>query len=150
VVNYPGDIPPSPEERAELRLAANAAWLKRVKEGHQDDASHIAWAEKRMQEDNAKAVAAAKKAIEAERKAHKCYICGRTDPPRWARLFGLAAAALLVVYFYATERFPHDAALFGLAGVAAIGAALASAAHEAGKPEDEAEIRRRFNEKPLD
>ena len=32
---YPGDIPPTPEERAALRLAANAGWLARAKKnGH--------------------------------------------------------------------------------------------------------------------
>jgi hypothetical protein len=32
---YPGDVPPTPEERAELRLAANASWLVRAKKnGH--------------------------------------------------------------------------------------------------------------------
>jgi hypothetical protein len=103
--------------------------------------------EKRMEQDNANAVAAARKAIEAERKAHKCYICGRSDAPRWARGFGVAAAVLLGVDLYGSERFPSDVAIYGLAGVAAIGAAFASGIHESIKPDDEAEARRKFNEK---
>jgi hypothetical protein len=31
-MDYPGDVPPSPEERAGLRLSANAAWLEQSKE----------------------------------------------------------------------------------------------------------------------
>lgn len=143
-MDYPGDIPPSPEERAGLRLAANAAWLKRYKEQGQGNNS---WAEKHAEEDDARVVAAARKAIEAERKAHKCYICGRTDPPRWARMFGVAAAVLLGVYLYGSDRFPSDVAIYGLAGVAAVGAAFGSGMHESIKPDDEAETRRKFNKK---
>jgi hypothetical protein len=79
-------------------------------------------------------------------RAHKCYICGRQDLPRWSRLFGVSAAALLGVFAYASDRIP-DATIFGYVGVAAAGAAVAAKMYESIKPEDEAEIRRKFNGK---
>jgi len=144
-MNYPGDCPPSPEERAALRLAANAAWLARIKEGR--DAQHITWAEKRMEQDNQTALAAAKKAIEAERKVHRCYICGRSDLPPWNRLFGLLAAGLIGMWLYLSET-GRDPGVVGYLGLVALGAALAGGMYKGIKPADEEEARRRFHETP--
>jgi hypothetical protein len=106
-VNYPGDFPPSPEERAALSLAVNAAWLARAKAGGHTQSEAAApgvWeaaAEKMMERDNAAALAAARRDIAIERKAQKCYICGRRDLPRWARRYGLAAAGLFALPSFA-------------------------------------------------
>ena len=152
-MDYPGDVPPSPEERAALRLAANAAWLARAKErGHAPDGIYREHPdverhnEQMMERDNRNALAAAMKAIEAERKARKCYICGRRDPPRYARWFALWAAGLLGLGLYA-YRVP-DAAFLGYLGAAAAGAALAAAMYEGIQPDDEEALRKKFNETP--
>jgi hypothetical protein len=143
-MDYPGDCPPSPEERARLRLAANAAWLARIKEGR--DAQHIAWAEKRMEQDNQTVLAAAQTTIEAERKAHRCYICGRSDLPRWSRWFGLWAAGLIGMWLYISETGRDT--VVGYFGLVALGAALAGGMYEGIKPADEEEARRRFHGTP--
>jgi hypothetical protein len=158
-MDYPGDVPPSPEERAGLRLAANAAWLEHSKEQRaQERERPVTLRDGRVttssqldaemiRRSDQRAVAAARQAIASERKAHKCYICGRQDLPRWSRLFAVSAAVLLGVFAYASDRTP-DATIFGYVGVAAAGAAVAARMYESIKPEDEAEIRRKFNEKP--
>jgi len=160
-MDYTGDVPPSPQERAEIRLAASAAWLEHAKEQRARERERpITLRDGRVttstqldaetiRRSDQKTLAAAKKAIEAERKVHKCYICGRSDLPRWSRLFGVSAAVLLGAYAYASDR-TFDAAIFGFVGVAAAGAAVAARMYESIKPEDEAEIRRRFNRKPRD
>src|SRR5437870_12966055 len=96
-MDYPGDFPPTPEERAQPRLAANAEWLARAKQRHALEGDRqvtlrdgrvttIAQLDAEMMErNNQKAVTAARKSIKAERAAHKCYICGRQDLPRMAR-----------------------------------------------------------------
>lgn len=77
MMEYPGDVPPTPAERASLRLAASAAWLERIKAG--GDPQHTASAEKHVAEQHQITLADAKKQIEAERKTHRCYVCGRSD-----------------------------------------------------------------------
>jgi hypothetical protein len=154
-MNYPGDVPPTPEERAALRLAANAGRLARAKKsGHAPGGAYHKYPdfealdEKLMADDNRKALAAAEKAIAGERKTHKCYICGRRDAPRYARWFGLWAAGFLAVWLYLSDnpRLGNDAPIFGLLGVAAIGAAFGAGIYESIKPEDEQELRKKFNE----
>jgi hypothetical protein len=158
-LNYPGDLPPTPEQRAELRLAANAAWLARslerraqegdppitlrdgrVTTGSQLDVESI-------ERSNQKTLAAAKKAIDAERKVHRCYICGRQDLPRYARWFGLIAAVAFGMYLLLSET-ARETSILGYLCAAAVGAAFGSAMFENTKPVDEAETRRQFNEKP--
>jgi hypothetical protein len=158
-MDYPGDVPPSPEERAGVRLSANAAWLEQSKEQRaQERERPITLRDGRLTTSNQldaemirrsdqKAVAAARKSIEAERKAHKCFICGRKDLPRWSRFFAVLAALLLGVFAYASDRL-LDATIFGYVGVAAAGAAVAAKMYESIKPEEEAEIREKFNGKP--
>lgn len=153
-MSYAGDIPPTPEERASLRLAANAAWLARSRERHarEGDPQYTlrdgrvktgSQLDAEMYErDNSKALDAARKAIEAERKAHKCYICGRRDLPRYARWFGLWAAGFVAVWLYASDT----KLLFGVLGLVAIGATFGAAMYETIKPDDEQELRRKFNE----
>jgi hypothetical protein len=158
-MNYAGDIPPTPEERASLRLAANDAWLARSKERHarEGDPQYTLrdgrvktgsqLDSEMMERDNGKALAAARKAIEGERKAHKCYICGRRDLPRYARWFGLWAAGFLAVWLYTSDtKLSNDAALFGCLGLVAIGATFGAAMNESIKPDDEQDLRRKFNE----
>jgi hypothetical protein len=65
MMEYPGDFPRTPADRASILLAENAAWLARIKE--RGDPAHTAWAEKRVAEQNQIALASAKKAIEAPR-----------------------------------------------------------------------------------
>jgi hypothetical protein len=145
-MDYPGDVPPTPAERASLRLAANAAWLARIKE--KGDATPKAWAEKLMEQDNQAALAAAQKEIAAERKVHRCYICGRSNLPPWNRVFGVVAAVLLSGWAYLSDS-GRDASFFGTVGLVALGAAIAGTLYrsiEPAKGEDEA--RQRFNEKP--
>ena len=149
-MNYPGDFPPSPEERAGLRLAANAAWLARAKErGHAPDGVYKQYPnfeqadEQMMERDNRKALAAAARDIEAERKAHKCYICGRRDLRRYARWYGLWAAGLLGLRLLSNAP---EVTIVGYLGAAALGAALAAAVHEGVEPEEEQALRKKFNE----
>ena len=158
-MDYPGDVPPSPEERAGLRLSANAAWLEQstgqraqererpitLRDGRLTTSNHLD--AEMIRRSDQKAVAAAKKAIETERKAHKCFICGRQDPPRWSRFFAASAAVLLGVFAYASDR-TLDATIFGYVGVAAAGAAVAARMYESIKAADEAKIRKKFNAKP--
>jgi len=152
-MNYPGDLPPSPEERAELRLAANAEWLARAKQRHAlegdrqvtlRDGRVTTFAQldaEMMERDNQKALAAARKAIEAERTAHKCYICGRRDVPRYARWLALWAAAFFGLRLYGSNV--PDATMFGYLAAAAGGAAFLAAMYEGIEPDDEAAMRRK-------
>jgi hypothetical protein len=154
-VNYPGDFPSSPEERAALSLAVNAAWLARAKAGGHTQSEAAApgvWeaaAEKMMERDNATALAAARRDIAIERKAQKCYICGRRDLPRWARRYGLAAAGLFALPSFAPTAhamLAREFVFFDYLGAVALGAALAAWMYEAIKPDDEEKLRKRFNE----
>jgi hypothetical protein len=92
-------------------------------------------------------LAAAKKAIEAERKVHRCYICGRSDLPPWSRLFGLLAAGLIGMWFYLSET-GRDPGVVGYFGLVAIGAALAGGMYESIKPANKDEATRRFHDTP--
>lgn len=91
--------------------------------------------EQTMEEDNRNAIAAAARDIEAERKAHKCYIFGRRDLTCHARRFGWVTAGLLAVFF------SSNAALFGIIGALALGATFGAFVHESEKPDDEQELR---------
>jgi hypothetical protein len=149
-MDYPGDCPPSPEERAGLTLAANAEWLARAKqEGHAPNGSYSkhpdfeAIDEETMERDNQKAVAAARNAIESERKVHRCYICGRQDLPRWGRWLGPWAGLFGLGLYLSPETI-----MLGYLGVAALGAFLAASVYESIKPEDEEQIREKFNKTP--
>ena len=149
-MHYPGDFPPTPEERAALRLAANVAWLLRAKElGHAPEGSYQKYPqfesldEQRMERDNRNAIAAATKAIEAERKAHKCFICGRRDLPRYARWLAMWAAGLLGLQLYLADL--PEFAVLGYLGAAAVGAALVAAMHEGIAPDDEQALREKFH-----
>jgi len=158
-MEYPGDFPPSPEERAELRLAANAAWLARslerraqegdppitLRNGRVTTSSQLD--AERIERSNQKSLAAAKKAIDAERKLHRCYICGRQDLPRCGRWFGLAAAVAFGLYLFLSQT-GRAASVLGYVCALAAGAGFASMMYEGAKPVDEAETRRQFNEKP--
>jgi hypothetical protein len=99
-----------------------------------------------MEQDNQTTLAAAKKAIEAERKAHRCYICGRSDLPRWSRWFGLWAAGLIGTWLYISETGRDT--VVGYFGLVALGAALAGGMYEGIKPADEEAARRRFHDTP--
>ncbi len=149
-MNYPGDFPPSPEERAALRLAANAAWLARSKErGHAPDGVYKDYPEFEkndewtMARDNQKALAAAAMDIDAERKAHKCFICGRRDLLRYARWFGLWAAGLLGLCLLSNAP---EFTIVGYLAAAAFGATPAAAMHEGVEPDEEQAVRQKFNE----
>ncbi len=156
-MDYPGDFPPTPEQLAELRLAANADWLTRarerrlqegdpqftlrdgrVKRGSQLDAEM-------MERDNQKALAAARKAIEGERKVHKCYVCGRRDLPRIARWFLLCAVGLWLVWLYLADT-SRSIPILGYLAAAAAGAFVGSALHENEESDDEKDLRVKFNE----
>jgi hypothetical protein len=97
-----------------------------------------------MARDNQRVLAAARKAIEAERRAHKCYICGRRDLPRYARRWMLVALALFGLYAYGGEK---DAFL-GLAAVFALGGGVAAVLYESIKPDEEDELRENLNRLP--
>jgi hypothetical protein len=151
MMDYPGVIPPTPVERASLRLAANAEGLAELKKrGHAPGGSYHKYPdfealdEKMMERDSRKCLAAAKKEIESERKVHKCYICGRRDLPRYSKWFVLWAVVFVGVWLYAPEVHP-DAPIFGVLGALAAGAAFGAGMHEAVKPDDESELRGKFN-----
>lgn len=154
-MEYRGDFPPTPEERAGLRLAANADWLARAKkDGHAPGGPYHEYPdwealdEKTMADDNRRALAAAKQAIEAERKRHKCYVCGRLDLPRHARWFVLWAALFLGVWLF-FERKGGGGEMFGIIGVAAVGVAFGAGLHEnSDEPDDEEELKRKFDATP--
>jgi len=158
-MDYPGDFPPTPEERAGLRLEANAAWLARAKH-HDDEAGNppITLRDGRvttaaqissdmMERDNRNALADARRGIAAERKVHRCYICGRSDLPPWNRLFGLLAAGFLGLYLYLSET-NRGTGIVGFLAAATLGAAFASAMYTSVKPTSEDEARERFDETP--
>jgi hypothetical protein len=150
-MSYPGDFPPTPQERAAYRLAANADWLARAKErGHASGGAYQTHPEfekadeRLMERDNGIALAAARREIEIERAAHKCYVCGRRDLPRYARGWGIAAAILIGLWIWTGEK----SVPLGVLGVLALGGAIGSGLHEAQKPDDEEKLRKEFNEKP--
>lgn len=140
-MDYPGDFPPTPEERAAYRLAANAAWLTRINQRAGDPAGVN---EEMMKRDNRVALAAARKAIDAERRSRKCYVCGRQDLPRYARRFGIGA----VVFFGFTLLGSNDprAVIFGYLAAGVLGAAFAAGMYEGVEPDDEEALRKKFNE----
>ena len=146
-MEYPGDFPPTPEQRAALRLAANAEWLARAKEDGPD--WWAADAERMMERDNTKVLADARKEIERERKAHKCYVCGRKDLPRWSRGYACGAVLSIAVALYLSDR-PEFAefAWIGYVGAALVGAAIAASMHEHSEAIGEDEAQRRFNDSP--
>lgn len=133
---------PTPEQRAAHRIAANAAWLARAKErGHAPGGSytkhpHIEELDRKMMKrSDEKALAEARKSLETERKAHKCYCCGRQNLPRYSRWLWSGGIGFLVVYWW-TSHIPDVAALPGLIAfpylaVLAIAAGVGSALHEA-------------------
>jgi hypothetical protein len=154
-MDYPGDCPPSPEERAASILAANAEWLVRVKQkGHAPGGSYSKYPnfeaidEETMERDNQRAVAAARNAIEAEPKVHRCYLCGRQDLPRWGRWYGLVAGFSALALYFAPNSTP-ETIIFGYLGAAALGAAISALMYEGIKPETEELIRGKFDKTQL-
>ena len=120
---------PTPEQRAAPRLKANAEWLARVQGSQFDEANR-----KIMERDNKNALAGARKSIEAERKAQKCYCCGRQNVPRLSWWCWGWSVALLLVYL----NIPEHLYVANVANVTAlpylvafaIGAGIGSGVHE--------------------
>jgi hypothetical protein len=97
-----------------------------------------------IERDNQRALAAAKKAISAERAVHKCYICGRRGLPRYTRFLSVSAAVLLGFRLWIGEG--SDAFALSYLGVAALAGAFVAGMHEGIEPDNEEALRKKFNE----
>ena len=118
------------QEIGRPRIEANVAALAR-KKASGIYSKHPEWEEldvRMMERDNERAIAEAGKAIEAERKVRKCYICDRQDLPRMAWIFALVAAGAGLLWW---RGLMSPEAAIPIVALLAAGAAFGAGLHEA-------------------